>query len=70
MFFTASVTVCSAANAAEDANKPSVNAVDTWSLFIETFQSCAEKQWRQEIETDGSNDQDCRHDEHDIDQPI
>src|SRR6516162_8649395 len=35
-----------------------------------TFHSRVEKQWRQEIETEGSKDQDRRHDEHDIDQPI
>src|SRR6516225_5841597 len=36
----------------------------------ETFHSRVEKQWRQEIETESSNDQDRRHHEHDPDQPV
>src|SRR6516165_10452392 len=70
MFFTARVTVFSAANAAEDADKPSANTVEIRSLFMGTFRSCVEEQWRQEIETEGGNDQDCRHHEHDLDQPV
>src|SRR5262249_6467331 len=34
------------------------------------FHSGIEKQWRQDIETESRNDQDRRHHEHDLNQPV